>query len=107
LQPFLENSLWHGLSSKTDDKRILLDIKNDEEGYITISISDNGVGRKISEERKLKKTLKRKSVGIDITKERLFHFSKRFANMYNLKIEDLYDAEKNASGTKVILKIPV
>lgn len=107
LQPFLENSLWHGLSSKTDDKRILLDIKNDEEGYITISITDNGVGRKISEERKLMKTLKRKSVGIDITKERLFHFSKRFAKMYNLKIEDLYDAEKNASGTKVILKIPV
>jgi len=29
LQPFLENSLWHGLSSKTDDKRIELNIKKE------------------------------------------------------------------------------
>jgi len=27
--------------------------------------------------------------------------------MYALKIEDLYDAQDNAAGTKVILNIPV
>lgn len=107
LQPFLENSLWHGLSSKLDDKRIVLDIKKDADDYITISITDNGVGRKISQERKLNKTLKRDSVGIEITKERLFNFSKRFARMYDLKIEDLFDKQNNAAGTKVILNIPV
>ena len=107
LQPFLENSLWHGLSLKTDDKRIELDVKRKGNDFITISITDNGVGRKVSEERKLKKTLKRKSIGIEITKERLFNFSKRFAKMYALKIEDLYDAQNNAAGTKVILNIPL
>lgn len=107
LQPFLENSLWHGLSSKTDDKRIELDIKKDADDYITISITDNGVGRKVSHERKLNKTLKRDSVGIEITKERLFNFSKRFARMYDLKIEDLFDKQNKAAGTKVILNIPV
>ena len=107
LQPFLENSLWHGLSSKTDDKRIELDIKKDADDYITISITDNGVGRKVSHERKLNKTLKRDSVGIEITKERLFNFSKRFARMYDLKIEDLFDNQNKAAGTKVILNIPV
>jgi LytS/YehU family sensor histidine kinase len=107
LQPFLENSLWHGLSSKTDDKRIELDVKRKGNDFITISITDNGVGRKVSEERKLKKPLKRKSIGIEITKERLFNFSKRFAKMYALKIEDLYDAQNNAAGTKVILNIPL
>ena len=107
LQPFLENSLWHGLSSKTDDKRIELDVKRKGNDFITISITDNGVGRKVSEERKLKKTLNRKSIGIEITKERLFNFSKRFAKMYALKIEDLYDAQNNAAGTKVILNIPL
>jgi tetratricopeptide (TPR) repeat protein len=107
LQPFLENSLWHGLSSKTSDKRIVLDIKKNTDNYITISITDNGVGRKVSHERKLKKTLKRDSVGIEITKERLFNFSQRFARMYNLKIEDLFDKQNNATGTKVILNIPV
>lgn len=107
LQPFLENSLWHGLSSKADDKRIELDIKKQSDDYITISITDNGVGRKVSNERKLNKTLQRDSVGIEITKERLFNFSKRFARMYDLKIEDLFDHQNKASGTKVILNIPI
>jgi len=107
LQPFLENSLWHGLSSKTDDKRIELDIKKESDDYITISITDNGVGRKVSHERKLNKTLQRDSVGIKITRERLFNFSKRFARMYDLKIEDLFDHQNKASGTKVILNIPI
>jgi len=107
LQPFLENSLWHGLSSKTDDKKISIDVVKEDNDYITISITDNGVGRKVSQERKEKKTLKRKSVGIEITKERLFNFSKRFARMYDLKIEDLFDKQNNAAGTKVILNIPV
>jgi tetratricopeptide (TPR) repeat protein len=107
LQPFLENSLWHGLSSKTDDKRIELDIKKESDDYITISITDNGVGRKVSHERKLNKTLQRDSVGIEITRERLFNFSKRFARMYDLKIEDLFDHQNEASGTKVILNIPI
>ena len=106
LQPFLENALWHGLSSKTDEKQITLDIKQERDDYITISITDNGVGRKVSNERKLSKTLKRKSVGIEITKERLFNFSKRFARMYDLRIEDLFDHQNNATGTKVILNIP-
>jgi tetratricopeptide (TPR) repeat protein len=107
LQPFLENSLWHGLSSKTNDKRIVIDIKKNVDDYITISITDNGVGRKVSQERKLNKTLKRDSVGIELTKERLFNFSKRFARMYGLKIEDLFDSKNNAIGTKVILNIPI
>ncbi len=107
LQPFLENSLWHGLSSKTGDKIITLNVNKDTDHYITISITDNGVGRKVSNERKLNKTLKRKSIGIELTKERLFNFSKRFAKMYDLKIIDLFDDQNNAAGTKVILNIPV
>lgn len=107
LQPFLENSLWHGLSSKIDDKQIILDVKKEGNDYINISITDNGVGRKVSQERKLNKTLRRKSVGIEITKERLSNFSKRFARMYDLKIEDLFDSQNNAAGTKVVLNIPL
>lgn len=107
LQPFLENAIWHGLSSKTDDKKISLNVTKENKNYITIFIIDNGVGRKVSQERKLSKTLKRKSVGIEITKERLFNFSKRYAKMYDLKIEDLFDENNNAAGTKVILNIPI
>ena len=51
--------------------------------------------------------MKRKSVGISLTKERLANFSKRYTNMYTIKIEDLHDKQGRASGTKVILDIPI
>ena len=107
LQPFLENALWHGLSSKTKNKEIILEISKPKHNFISISISDNGIGRVASREIKNKKTLKRKSVGISITKERLENFSKRFINDYNLVIEDLYDSQNNPTGTRVIIDIPI
>jgi len=45
LQPFLENSLWHGLSSKEGEKNIVLEVSRGEEGFINIAITDNGIGR--------------------------------------------------------------
>ena len=107
LQPFIENALWHGLSSIETDKKIEIKIEKNRRKHITISITDNGVGRKVSKEINKQKTIKRKSVGIELTKERLENFSKRYTNMYNIKIEDLHDEDGKASGTKVILDIPI
>ena len=52
------------------------------------------------------KLLKRKSVGIDLTKQRLENFSKNYTNCYRLNIEDLYN-ENVAIGTKVTIDIPI
>ncbi|CAZ95946.1 tetratricopeptide repeat-containing sensor histidine kinase [Zobellia galactanivorans] len=106
LQPFLENALWHGLSSKTGKKSIDLHISKDQEQYIHISITDNGVGREAAEKLKLNKILKRKSVGIDITKERLANFSKDFQNSFEVEIVDLYHEDGTSAGTRIILHIP-
>lgn len=105
LQPFLENALWHGLSSKSDDKKIDLNVFKNTSDYITVEIIDNGIGRIASKKIKDNKKLKRKSVGIDITKARLSNFSKAFPNMYSLDIQDLYKDE-TAIGTKIVLQIP-
>lgn len=105
LQPFLENALWHGLSSKKEAKNITVHVYQSKKDYITISIIDNGIGRKASREIKEKKMLKRKSLGIEITKQRLENFSKRYTQNYTITIEDLYENNK-ATGTKVTLKIP-
>lgn len=106
LQPFLENALWHGLSSKKGEKKIDLHVEKTEEDSIAITITDNGIGRAAAEKIKESKVLKRKSVGIDITKERLANFSKEFRNPYSLEMIDLYDDKGNATGTKVVLVIP-
>jgi tetratricopeptide (TPR) repeat protein len=107
LQPFIENALWHGLSSKEGDKKIVVRVEKNKKRHITISITDNGIGRKVSKEINKQKTLKQKSFGIELTKERLENFSKRYTNMYNIKINDLHDKQGNASGTKVVLDIPI
>ena len=106
LQPFLENALWHGLSSKQGEKNINVHISSDKKGYIHIAITDNGIGRAASEKLKANKVLKRKSVGIEITKERLANFAKEYQNSFYLEIVDLYDQSGKASGTKVMLHLP-
>lgn len=105
LQPFLENSLWHGLSSKADDKRINLNVSKNSPDFITVEIIDNGIGRIASRKINERKKLKRNSVGIEITKARLANFSESFPNSYTLEIEDLYDIE-TPCGTKITLQIP-
>ena len=106
LQPFLENALWHGLSSKEEDKKIVLKVYKTNNDFITISITDNGIGRKASEKINHDRVLKRKSVGLTITKARLANFSKGFTSDYKMDIEDLYDVENNPLGTRVVVKIP-
>jgi LytS/YehU family sensor histidine kinase len=106
LQPFLENALWHGLSSKSENKKIDLNVIKNSSGHITVEIIDNGIGRIASRKINNMKKLKLKSVGIAITKARLANFSEAFLNSYSLEIEDLYDHE-TPSGTKIILPIPM
>ncbi|MFD2915104.1 tetratricopeptide repeat protein [Psychroserpens luteus] len=106
LQPFLENALWHGLSSKKDDKKIKLHVYRTQDDFIMISIKDNGIGRIKSDKINRDKFIKRKSVGIAITKARLANFSKDYTCDYHIEFEDLYDDNKKPIGTNVIVQIP-
>jgi len=85
----------------------LLEVHRGESGFINISITDNGVGRDAAERIKEGKVLKRKSVGIDITKERLANFSKDYLNSFQVDIIDLYDPTNSPKGTKIVLHIPI
>ena len=106
LQPFIENAIWHGLSSKNGNKKIELKVSKANNEFANISITDNGIGRKASERINLGRVLKRNSVGLAITKARLANFSKRFTTGYKMDIEDMYDKQGNSLGTKVSVYIP-
>ena len=107
LQPFLENALWHGLSTKKTNKNIILEIKNNNDEFVKITITDNGIGRAEAEKIKNNKLLKRKSVGIALTNDRLSNFYKGHQNGYSIDIKDLYDENNKATGTCVIINIPI
>lgn len=106
LQPFLENSLWHGLSPKEGEKKIQINVKHKDRGHVSIEIVDNGIGRTMAEVNKENRVLKRKSLGIRITKERLANFAKDYQNKFDVDILDLFDENGDPKGTKVVLDIP-
>jgi LytS/YehU family sensor histidine kinase len=104
LQPFAENAIWHGLMNKEGHKQ--LDIAfSSEESILTCTITDNGVGRKNAEAFKSKKDVKRKSMGLQITTDRLAKLNMESDRDTFFEVEDLYDEAGQAAGTKIILKI--
>ncbi|GAA4281976.1 hypothetical protein GCM10022260_23990 [Gaetbulibacter aestuarii] len=104
-QPFLENAIWHGLSLKKDNRKLIMRVKKKNDTQFQIDIIDNGVGRKKSERLKKNKLVKRDSLGIKLSEERLKHFSANFSSPYAINISDLYEDDV-PKGTKVSLIIP-
>ena len=104
LQPFVENAIWHGLMNKDGHGQLDISFTNDD-SILTCTITDNGVGRKKAEELKSKKDVKGKSMGLQITAERLSKLNKENNQDTFFKVEDLYDKEGHAAGTEVILNI--
>jgi LytS/YehU family sensor histidine kinase len=103
LQPFLENSIWHGIHPKPDNGfiEIFMDIKKDAEAqnFLNIKINDDGVGRTAAA--KNNKEIFHQSYGLEITVERL----KMNDSRNTVEFEDLYDENRNPTGTSVDIKI--
>ena len=106
LQPFLENAIWHGLATKEGSKKLKINIKNINDDFIEISITDNGIGREKATELKQRKTINRDSLGLLITEERLNNYYSSHQESYSLKFIDLKNESNAPIGTKVILKLP-
>ena len=51
--------------------------------------------------------LKKSSIGLKLTEERLVNFVKDYQNNYELSFTDLFDKNNKAIGTKITLKIPI
>lgn len=104
LQPFIENAILHGLMHKDTPGLVNISISEDTVG-LKCTIQDNGVGREKS--MILQRTLlgKRKSMGLQITEQRLEIFSNhQVQDLVN--ITDLKDSMNQALGTRVDILIP-
>jgi len=107
LQPFVENAIKHGLKY-IEGKRGMIEVEfREKNGLLECSVQDNGIGREKSEElNRLSKETYHKSTALLVTQERL-GLLQETENVQSLEIIDLYDANGNAGGTKVILRIPL
>ncbi|MEI6866114.1 histidine kinase [Flavicella sp.] len=102
LQPYIENSIWHGLAGKEGEKRIKLEIQLDED-RVVICIEDNGIGINDEMIAKNRKSSKRKFFGSYATE-------KRIKLMYNSDYVDIFTqniSDNCETGTRVTVKFPV
>jgi ligand-binding sensor domain-containing protein len=107
IQPHVENAIWHGLMHKNGDGKLIIKFQNKESGILNVIIEDNGVGRVMAEEMKSKQSLRKKSFGSFISRDRINYFAKITGKKGSITTEDLYDEAGKASGTKITLLLPV
>jgi len=98
LQPFVENSIVHGLSKSEKDGKILINFQSEEQKLIC-TVEDNGVGRDISKNKNRRK--KKNSMGLSITQNRIDVLNKTRGTNGSVKIID------KELGTKVIVSLPL
>jgi LytS/YehU family sensor histidine kinase len=104
IQPYVENAIWHGLLHKEGPGQLKLQVYV-EESFLYVVIEDNGVGRKKAQEMKSKSATKDKSMGMQITSDRVDMLNKLKSQQARVEIIDLVDQQGNPSGTRVVLKI--
>ncbi|MCK0160877.1 sensor histidine kinase [Allomuricauda sp. F6463D] len=103
IQPFVENSLIHGLiGKKVGKKNISLRFLNNDDHYI-VEIEDNGIGR--HSKTTIFRNEEHKSRGMGITKKRLEMLDIDNKNRNSIEIVDKYDSDNQPSGTKIIIRI--
>lgn len=99
LQPFFENAIWHGLMNKSGEKWINVELSKLEDCH-KLSIRDNGIGRKASQEINGKRTMKKESIGMSLSKDRLELFNQSELVNYSFEIVDYTSPDD--SGTEII-----
>ncbi len=105
VQPYIENSLKHGLLHKQGEKRLLVDfLKSD--GNLSIIIDDNGIGRKTSIERNKIRTDKHKPFATEANMKRIEILNKGNKNI-GVVYTDKTDAFGQSNGTIVTITIPL
>lgn len=104
IQPYIENAVWHGLRYRTSKGELTVELKA-QDTYVEFTISDNGIGRKKSQELKTDNQKETKSTGMKNIESRLNIINE--VNKMALKV-DVSDFDTlNETGTIVKIQIPI
>jgi len=105
IQPFIENSIKHGFRNKNGKGNLIVNFQLENE-ILKCEIRDNGIGRKKAEEINKQKDPNHKSVGMEVTRQRLETFNPKEKGKYSIIIKDLLNEKGEAEGTDVFVKMP-
>lgn len=116
IQPFVENSLWHGILDSGDEGLLSVsfsfenvDIDSVLCRALIIKITDNGIGIKTAKKQKEEGSTEKEdhiSKGIQIVEERLQLLSTKMHIPQPIMFEDLSSRNNISQGTEVIISLP-
>lgn len=104
LQPYIENALWHGLSHKSSDRKLEVNIRK-QNGAVIYDVSDNGIGRKKSAELKSLYRREHKSKGTELLTKRFKLLRDEFGSDIKTEVCDIV-RNGDVGGTKVSIIVP-
>lgn len=104
IQPYVENAIQHGLFPKAGPGKLSVEVQA-ETDYLRIAIADNGIGRVRSRELNQGRQHK-KSLGMNITRDRLEFLNRDRTNRISVQVSDRYDTNDEADGTLVEIFVP-
>jgi sensor histidine kinase YesM len=107
IQPYVENAIWHGLLHKESGGQLSIYVKRTSDNMLQCIIEDNGIGRSKAKELKSKSATSNKSLGMKLTEERITMLNQYASLNASINIVDLENGDGEATGTKVILTIPI
>ena len=105
LQPYIENAFKHGLRHKQGEKKLNIVISAPDSTIVTIALSDNGIGRKVSGELNASNALKPQSFATKAIEKRIELINRQQQYRIQLETIDLYDSNGNSNGTRILLTI--
>ena len=106
IQPFVENSIWHGLLHKESTGHLWVHITRQKD-TLRVEIEDDGIGRDRAREYRSDRSSTYKSMGMEITKDRLRVMAQSTHSKAGYEITDLVNPDGTPAGTRVILKIKI
>jgi tetratricopeptide (TPR) repeat protein len=106
IQPFVENSICHGLMPGEGKGFIKIDLKL-EKDYISCTIEDNGIGREAAQKRKTKSGNNHNSLGTQIVSSRLDLVNELYGTSLKTIYTDLKNENGESEGTRVEIHIPI
>jgi ligand-binding sensor domain-containing protein len=106
LQPFVENSIRHGLANKKSENGLLKIAFIKEGNNVICTVTDNGIGRQESIKRKSATHIEYQSKGMSLTQKRINLINSTKQSHIQLTIKDLYNPDQTAAGTEVTIIIP-
>lgn len=110
IQPFVENSLWHGIINSGIKGLLIVSFTFEDVDYdsvlcksLIIKITDNGIGIESAKKNKMEDHI---SKGIQIIEERLKLLSTKMQLSQPIMFEDLSSRSEDSQGTEVIISLP-